>query len=101
MKNPHLPIYDSQVAAFYFFQFPSTNINVDKRIDRLEAFHNFLINEYARIIKDGLLKLAIQVFNKRFNQWHLTEEKIIDSLIWQYVNILDKGALPKKEIFYS
>src|SRR5262245_50813112 len=32
MTNRHLPIYDSQVAAFYFFEAPATGLSVDERI---------------------------------------------------------------------
>jgi hypothetical protein len=98
--NPHSPIYDSQVAAFYFFQEPTTN-DLQKRIDGLVAFHNFLGEEYARILKNGLLAHAIEEFRTQLKPLHFTDEKIVDSLIWAFVSFLRKGALPERRTIYS
>lgn len=98
MTNPQLPIYDSLVAAFYFFQ-PSPSL--EQRLGSLVAFHNFLIQEYARVLKGGHLKVAIQAFRDQLRPRRFTDERIIDSLIWQFVNLLGKGALLKNDIIYS
>ena len=98
MTNPRSPIYDSQVTAFYFFQEPSTALQ--QRISGLVAFHGFLTQEYARVLNSGLLATAIQEFRLKLNPQHFTDEKIVDSLIWAYVGLLRKGALPNGQIVY-
>ncbi|MBZ5690200.1 MAG: hypothetical protein LAP86_34915 [Acidobacteriia bacterium] len=98
MTNPHSPIYDSQVAAFYFFQEPLTDLQ--QRINGLVAFHGFLTQEYARVLNGGLLASAIQEFRLRLNPQHFTDEKIVDSLIWAFVALLRKGALSAGQVTY-
>jgi hypothetical protein len=98
MTKPHSPIYDSQVTAFYFFQEASTDLQ--QRISGLVAFYGFLTREYARVLNSGLLASAIQEFRLRLNPQHLTDEKIVDSLIWAFVALLRKGALPKGQVIY-
>jgi hypothetical protein len=66
----------------------------------LVAFHGFLTQEYARVLNGGLLASAIQEFRLRLNPQHFTDEKIVDSLIWAFVALLRKGALPKGQIVY-
>ena len=100
MTNQHSPIYDSQVADFYFFQEPKVQTDLQRRIDNLMAFHGFLAEEYSRVIKGGLLASAIQEFRLRLNPQCFTDEKIVDSLIWAFVALLRKGAVPKKQIIY-
>ncbi len=100
MTNQHSPIYDSQVATFYFFQEPSTDVGLQQRIDSLVAFHSFLAEEYARVLKGGLLASAIQEFRLRLKPQRFTEEKVVDSLVWAFVALLRKGALPKGQITY-
>jgi hypothetical protein len=85
--NPHLPIYDSMVAEFFFFQRP-TNEGTEERIGDYIAFYNFLIDEYNRILRQGLLTRAIGLFRSKCTSQHWTDEKIIDSLIWAFVPLL-------------
>ncbi len=98
MTNQHSPIYDSQVAAFYFFQEPSTDLQ--QRISGLVAFHNFLTQEYGRVLNGGLLACAIQEFRVRLNPQHFTDEKIVDSLIWAFVAFLWNSALPNRQVVF-
>jgi hypothetical protein len=104
ITNPHLPIYDSQVAAFYFFVEPSRNPkdpnDFQQRISKFVTFHDFLKQEYARVLQKNLLATAIQEFRSLLNPKHFTEEKIVDSLIWAFVGLLWKGALQKGQIVY-
>jgi hypothetical protein len=100
MTNRHLPIYDSQVTGFYFFQEPSRKLALKERINGFVALHDFLIGEYARVLNGRLLATAIQEFRLRLNPQHFTDEKIIDSLIWAFVGLLKKGALPAGRIAY-
>jgi hypothetical protein len=101
MRNRRLPIYDSQVAEFYFFQIPPAVLPVSERIERFMNFHRFLISEYRRIIDQGLLTRPIETFRDRFTPKCFTEERIIDSLIWAFVGLLHKDALWKKQIVYG
>jgi hypothetical protein len=41
MTNPVLPICDSQIAGFYFFQETTTSLNLQQRINGFVAFHDF------------------------------------------------------------
>ena len=95
--NPKLPIYSSEVAAFFFYQ-PQ---RAAARIDDYLSFYDFLVKEYRRIIELKLLKHAIEEF-----RFHLqppeqfSDEKIIDSLIWATVGFLKEGALTTRQIVY-
>jgi hypothetical protein len=104
ITNPHLPIYDSQVAAFYFFVEPDRNPkdpnDFQRRLSKFVTFHDFIKQEYARVLQNNLLATAIQEFRSRLNPKHFTDEKIVDSLIWAFVGLLWKGALQKGQIAY-
>lgn len=104
MTNQHSPIYDSQVAAFYFFLEPERNPkdpnDIQRRISELVTFHDFLKQEYARVLQNNLLATAIQEFRVRLNAQRFTDEKVVDSLIWAFVGLLWNGALPKGQITY-
>ena len=99
--NPVLPIYDSRVARFYLFQEPSSDMPQPARIDRFVAFNDFLVREYARVIGEGYLSRSIQSFRNRFDAANVTDEKIIDWIIWAFVGFADKGALLSGNIVYS
>ncbi len=105
MTNQHSPIYDSQVAAFYFFQEPEIKdpnnpSDLQRRISIFVTFHDFLRQEYARVLQSSLLASAIREFRLRLNPQHFTDEKIVDSLIWAFVGLLRKSALPTGQITY-
>lgn len=100
MANPQSPIYSKEVAAFYFFQGPDYNHPLQQRINDLVAFHNFLSTEYARVLTNGLLTTSFQAFHAQFNPQHFTDVKIIDSLIWAFVALLNNGALMNGQIIY-
>lgn len=99
--NPKLPIYDSLVAAFYFFEEPNSVLDLQKRVNRYVSFHKFLTEEYSRILKQGLLQKPIFEFRKKFNAQHFTDEKVIDSLIWSFVSLLQKGSLIDGKIMWE
>jgi hypothetical protein len=106
MTNQQLPIYSSEVAAFYFFQEPEIKDSTDpndlqRRIFALVTFHDFLKQEYARVLQKNLLVIAIQEFKRQLNPQHFTDEKIVDSLIWAFVAFLWNGALPNGQIVYQ
>lgn len=101
MANPHLPIYDSRVADFYFFESPARSLSLKQRIGKFLDFHTFLMQEYRRVLEQGRLTVAIQEFRRQFNPQHITDEKIIDSLIWAFVTLLNDGGIPNKTVVYS
>jgi hypothetical protein len=80
---------------------PSTKLSLQQRIAGFVTFHNFLIQEYARVLQNGLLASAIQEFHLQLTPQHFTDEKIVDSLIWAFVKLLHKGALLNGQIVYS
>jgi hypothetical protein len=98
--NPRLPIYDSKVAAFYFFEGPPTEMPLDERIGRLVAFYDFLHQEYARVLSARLLGPAIETFRERLKPEHHTDEKCIDWLLWAFVILLERGGLASRQIAY-
>ena len=100
MQDRHSPIYDSQVAAFYFFREPDRSLDLQQRVKRLEDFHTFLRRQYARILENGLLTKSIAAFRAEFNPVHFTDEKIIDSLIWAFVSKLRNGSLQDGSVIY-
>jgi hypothetical protein len=97
MVDRHSPIYDRRVAAFYFFQKPASGSG---QIQSYVGFHAFLVQEYHRILQNGLLQNSIQAFRQRFTPQHFTDEKAIDVLIWGYVGLLERGALIGGQIVY-
>jgi len=99
--DPHLPIYDVRVARFYLFQEPSSSLPSSVRIAGYVGFYDFLKNEYSRVLTHNLLKPAIDDFRKRFKPKQHTDEKIIDWLIWAFIDWADKGALLKGQIPYA
>ena len=85
MADRKLPIYDSLISSFYFFE-PNRNLSFEKRINELVHFYDFLIFEYNRIIQNRLLHESIIAFRDRFKPKNFTDEKIIDSLIWAFTS---------------
>ena len=94
------PIYDTHVTAFYFFQ-PLTKRPAKRsdeewlqdRTSDLIVFYNFLSDEYTRVLANGLLAKSIRAFRSKFNPKHFTDVRIIDLLIWTYVEVLNKRGL--------
>ena len=65
MVSPSMPIYDSLVAAFYFYQEPSRKLTPEQRVASLVGFHSFLFSEYQRILTNNLLAQSIAAFHLR------------------------------------
>mgnify|MGYP001078049123 CR=1 FL=1 len=86
MLDRNLPIYDSQIRKFYDYAAPLGGQTVDARIADLVNFHSFLVNEYKQIIAENLLYTSIQAFRHRLSPQHFTDIKVVDSLIWAFVN---------------
>ncbi|MDA0241796.1 MAG: hypothetical protein OT477_00120 [Chloroflexi bacterium] len=100
-RFPNLPIYDRQVADFYFFNPPSSDSKAfDERIHQLMGFYKFLETEYARVLDLGLLEKSIAGFRAYFQPKQFTDQKIIDSLIWGFVSLLKRGEVTQGRIRY-
>jgi len=100
MVAPSTPIYDSLVAAFYFWQEPARNLTLGQRVAAFAQFHIFLAQEYRRILQNNLLGVSIQGFRQQFNPQHFTDEKVVDSLLWAYVALLRNGGITDGTVIY-
>lgn len=91
--NTKAPIYDSRVKLFYLLP--------DASFENFGDQYSFLVKEYERVLKNNLLKNPINSVRKEFNLSALvTDEKIIDSLIWMYVNAMQKRDLSDCPFMY-
>jgi len=100
MTDPKLPIYDSMISAFYFYNEPKRTKDAKERISGLAGFHDFLTNEYCRIISDGLLSPAIKQFRRKLQPKTFTDQKVVDSLLWAFVSMQKGNGLSTKKMIY-
>lgn len=98
--DPTLPIYDSQVAAFYFFTPPERTAPLDARLNDLGTFYKFLRGEHDRVLAEGLLQGCIHEFRSQLSPRHFTDQKIVDSLIWGFASLLRDGAVSGGSVAY-
>jgi hypothetical protein len=98
MVNQQLPIYDSLISAFYFFE-PYCR-DLPERVNEIAAFYEFLQVEYLRIQNEGFLNPSIQAFRNYFAPQHFTDAKVIDSLIWAFVDFLYDGGIFNGQVNY-
>ena len=99
MLDPKKPVYDSLIAHFYFL--PSTTSRKAKLSDLLVSY-KFLENEYERILTKGLLAPSIRRFRQRFDiDGTLTDEKVVDTLIWGFARLSKAGAIRDSRIQYT
>jgi len=102
MVTPELPVYDSFVAAFYFYVPPESGRGFEERLQELMGFYGFLQREYARIAAKRLLLPAVQAFRARFDlPAAVGDERIIDWLLWGWVSVLRRGALQDGRVRYA
>ncbi len=93
--SPEMPVYDSMVSQFYFLPDISSE-KLENRLCLALKSYEFLIREYTRIIKSGLLKTAIPYFREHFglsDTGSYTDFRVIDILIWQFTALATKGAV--------
>jgi hypothetical protein len=99
MLDPKKPVYDSLIGHFYFL--PLTTSREGKLVDLLVSY-KFLEDEYERIASTGLLAPSIQSFRQRFPVGGIiTDQKVIDTLIWGFVRMLKDGAIRDRRIQYT
>jgi len=82
---PRTPIFDSRVCEFYHWQ--AGDGEFERRLEGYVDFYQGVTTEYRRIRREGLLAQAIEAFRQQFDTNQLTDEKIIDFLIWSWVGI--------------
>ena len=100
MLQPDMPVYDSLIAQFYFLAEEGSTF--DERLrNRLDSYR-FLVNEYRRVLNEGLLAPSITAFRARFTMAAtFTDTKIVDTLIWRFAAMLSGGALKSGLVKYS
>jgi hypothetical protein len=102
MVDARIPVYDSFVAAFFFYTPPPVGWLLAKRLSSLLTFHDFLTREYARVIELGLLKNAItHLRDARGLGPDIPDQRIIDWLIWAWVSLLRQGGLIRGDAFFD
>ncbi len=107
VANPETPIYDKMVKEFYFFSEPKpktkpkSKTEFEDRLEKVNDFYDFLIDEYERIRTRGLLAKSMKTFRKEFKSNRITDVKIIDTMIWLFVDYLRKEAALRKDFFYD
>jgi hypothetical protein len=102
MVDPRIPVYDSFVAAFYFYLPPSSTKSKSERLTDLFAFHGFLVREYDRIISKGLLGPSIaRLRATRGLDKTVPDQRVIDWLLWSWVSLLRKGSQPSGTALYD
>jgi hypothetical protein len=102
MLRPSLPIYDGMVAQFFFLPDITKIEGSEKKLAKLCEFYDFLVDEYKRVLGEGLLADAILKFRSQFSvRNEYTDEKIIDALIWKFVTLANKGHVVGRKIVYA
>lgn len=100
MVNPRLPVYDRMVESFYFLPRSYTG-TPEKKLANLMRSYQFLVNEYDRVLREGLLFPAINELRRRFQlPADYSDRKMIDTLIWKVVPFLESGAIRDGSVVY-
>ena len=101
MLDPTLPVYDTRVESFYFLPRSYSGTH-EVKLKNLLCSYDFLIREYARVLRDELLAPAISECRRRFNLTAIyTDQKVIDTLIWKFVPMLEHGAIRDGTVAYK
>lgn len=102
MVDPHVPVFDSFVANFYFYAAPSSDRPFEDRLASLLEFHSFLSREYARVIRLRLLAPAIDQLRSECElESSVPDERVVDWLIWAWVSLLRTGAQVHGQALYD
>jgi hypothetical protein len=100
--NTKSPIFDKMVKQFYFLPESQRNWSFDEKLSNMLSNYQFLSQEYQRVLNQGILSESINSFRERFDvDEQYTDIKIIDSLIWKFVTLLNDGALRTGLIIYT
>lgn len=91
MINRSKPIFDKMIRDFYYLPEARQGQEFNIRLNNYLQSYNFLRQEYDRVIRENLLEHSIGTFRCEFQTEHFTDIKIIDSLIWSFVNLARQG----------
>lgn len=100
MVDTHRPIYDQMVRDFFYLPEPKQNWTFNEKLENYLSSYSFLIHEYKRVLKSGLLSRAIKEFRKNYKISSYTDEKIIDTLIWCFVGTAKNGEVRSGKFKY-
>jgi len=93
MCQPTMPIYDSMIKEFFFLPNADKKKGDDK-LDELKMSYDFLIKEYARVIKHNMLGEAMSKVRALCESpADLTDQRVIDLLIWAFVKWAHSGGI--------
>jgi hypothetical protein len=100
MINPRSPVYDRMVESFYFLPRSYTGTS-EKKLANLLRSYRFLVGEYDRILREGLLAPAINELRRHFEvPADYSDQKTIDTLIWKFIPFLESGAVRDGSVVY-
>ena len=104
--NPDLPIYDANVRRFYFLKDIDNLLTWEQKQVITKKYYEFLQEEYKRITTEKLLASTvneIDIFLKTYKidpQNLITQTKKIDSIIWSWVDYLNKRQLSTSQVIW-
>ncbi|MCX5885403.1 MAG: hypothetical protein NT096_05795 [Proteobacteria bacterium] len=102
MLNQHLPVYDSMVKDFYFLPTGPAKEKTEVKLKRLLTSYEFLVAEYTRVLRNGILGDSIERFRQKFHLGpEYSDSKVIDTLIWRFVSFLRNGAVRNINVVYG
>ncbi|BDR70898.1 hypothetical protein K144313037_23100 [Clostridium tetani] len=91
MINNGKPIYDSKIANFYNLPKCTGNDFVE-RLSKANKIYGFLDYEFRRIKNERLLNSSINKVRTYYDlNEKITDEKIIDSIIWMFISYAESG----------
>lgn len=92
MVDGVFPIYDSKVSRFYFL--PNVKgVNYDEKALYAQTLLNYLTQEQRNAINSKDVQLSIDLFKTHFSVSNISNEKILDSLVWGYVKLREKRII--------
>jgi hypothetical protein len=91
MIDNEKPIYDSKINNFY--RLPEWKLGLPKeRVDKIIKIYDFLSREYKRVKDHRLLSISISKVRNYYKLSEMiTDEKIMDSIIWMFINYAESG----------
>lgn len=105
MLCPNLPIYDHMLEMFFFLPEKRSGKDFESKLANLHSSYLFMVDEYRRIIEKGLLRTAIESFRSYFKSKDscstISDEKIIDTLLWNFVVHHTRGSIRERFLMYS
>ncbi len=86
MVDRRKPVYDSYVVKFYFLDEIAAGAEFEAKLAQRMTFYKFLEREHRRVLEGGLFADLVQQFRTRhaYSSDVFTDEKIVDTLIWQF-----------------